>query len=259
MGILQLAFVSTQTTKPPGQPGWRSPSGATEDRNLSYSGASQEAAAGGGRPPGRPRIATAACCSSSTPYPPWRLPSGATEDRNWLNTCPSAPGGRGWRSPSGATEDRNDQLGCTHVQVREWRSPSGATEDRNRPSGLLVPGGACGGRPPGRPRIATRPWSNRSTPVTWWRSPSGGTEDRNSPDDRWGRRSAVVAVALRGGRGSQPILGMGGFAGLECGGRPPGRPRIATPLRETTSPSSSSVAVALRGDRGSQRQRTQES
>src|SRR5690606_21547955 len=61
-----------------------------------------------------------------------------------------------------------------------------------------------------------------------WRSPSGAAEDRNRPGRGLSGRPAVVAVALRGGRGSQrqsrhrwPPRGGGG-------GRPPGRPRIAT-------------------------------
>ncbi len=84
---------------------WRSPSGATEDRNVHGD-----------------RVVDA--------HPPWRSPSGATEDRNqdlygWAGHL------RWWRSPSGATEDRNPPAWWRGARGSGWRSPSGATEDRN--------------------------------------------------------------------------------------------------------------------------------
>ena len=85
-----------------------------------------------------------------------------------------------------------------------------------------------------------------------------------------------VAAVLRGGRGSQRDVQQQGVCGASSGGRPPGRPRIATPtspsyaLAPTWRPSSGaaedrnanspplitscmSVAAVLRGGRGSQR------
>ncbi|MFD0210662.1 hypothetical protein ACFVH9_16390 [Streptomyces hirsutus] len=79
-----------------------------------------------------------------------------TEDRNYV------PEGEitersDWRSPFGATEDRNTGLVAAVAALLAWQWPSGAAEDRNsielsyRPMEPLT-----GGRPPGRPRIATR-------------------------------------------------------------------------------------------------------
>ncbi len=121
-------------------------------------------------------------------------------------------GSAGWRSPFGATEDRNNS-GCTY-----------ATTGR--------PGG---GRPPGRPRIATA------------RAPARC------------RRPRLLAVALRGDRGSQWRLQAGGVRQEPPGGRPPGRPEIATYYPAYVIAVTPELAVILWGDRGSQptrRQRT---
>ena len=157
-----------------------------------------------------------------------------------------------WRSPSGATEDRNTVLEDNTVTRDLWRSPSGATGDRTTlPAPTLTDRLRGGGRPPVRPRIATSA-VNASAPSTRaWRSPSGATEDRNNLTDEASPLSQIVAVALRGDRGSQrrrPQLRRPPHQG---GGRPPGRPRIATTRSCARSPPAT-VAVALRGDRGSQ-------
>ncbi len=94
----------------------------------------------------------------------------------------------------------------------------------------------------------------------------------------------TVAVALRGGRGSQQVVRRSGpepDAGWRSlsgaaedrnfwevrgwgrhgtsGGRPPGRPRIATASATPPAPRAARVAVALRGGRGSQPRRSRTS
>ena len=139
-------------------------------------------AAGGGRPPGRPKIAT---CSGSSPRRPtrrWRPSPRTAEDRNLstLSQCAN-PGGK-WRPSPRTAEDRNSLAAITGPP-----SPPG------------------GGRPPGRPRIAT---------LTLRRAIRGMRH---------------VAVVPQDGRGSQPAHLLHLQERRRRGGRPPGRPRIATP------------------------------
>ena len=91
-----------------------------------------------------------------------------------------------WRSPFGAAEDRNNLPGRACVtRMRSWRSPFGAAEDRNCDLGAGV----------GYP--------------AYWRSPFGAAEDRNLAFERAAAARAALAVALRGGRGSQPRVSSG--------------------------------------------------
>jgi hypothetical protein len=84
---------------------------------------------------------------------------GVAEDRNLLVDCGT------WvevkcRPSFGAAEDRNHALNMSRCLHNMWRSSFGAAEDRNEhPEG----GGlydSRGGRPSGRPRIATPSWRN---------------------------------------------------------------------------------------------------
>ncbi|UIX32036.1 hypothetical protein [Streptomyces sp. GQFP] len=61
-----------------------------------------------------------------------------------------------------------------------------------------------------------------------WRSPSRVTEDRNDAMTRLNRAKLDVAVALWGDRGSQLRSAVVADPAVPGGGRPPGRPRIAT-------------------------------
>ncbi len=184
---------------------WRSPSGAAEDRNRSSSVASRDVHRCGGRPPGRPRIATRwgwggwrVGCSGGRP--PGR-PRIATPVRWWRSSSASG-GGRPPGRPRIATSDQP----ATQPVTRGWRSPSGAAKDRN---------------------VLSWAPSHAASP---WRSPSGAAEDRNGMRRAAWAPGPHVAVALRGGRGSQRHgLGDGGHRGI--------------------------VAVALRGGRGSQQRR----
>jgi hypothetical protein len=149
--------------------------------------------------------------SESAGHSGWRLSFGTAEDRNATedrNEVVSAAGAHpvGWRSPSGATEDRNKiKVTAKELKRRGWRSPSGAAEDRKTGSYDALRGLAeGGGRPSERPRDATAPRPRRASG-----SPSG------SRLSGWLRIATLSMVAWRLRRTS--------------GGRPPGRPRIATP------------------------------
>ncbi|MYU02796.1 hypothetical protein GTY81_02555 [Streptomyces sp. SID8366] len=61
-----------------------------------------------------------------------------------------------WRSSSEATEDRNHVNPCYSSGGLVWRLPSVATEDRNITGSRVIDKQTYGGgRPSGRPRIAT--------------------------------------------------------------------------------------------------------
>ncbi|MHC3455910.1 hypothetical protein [Streptomyces prasinus] len=61
-----------------------------------------------------------------------------------------------WRSPSEAAENRNFVRNLVVTLAEIWRLPSGATEDRNIEGATWSMAWlTTGGRPPGRPRIAT--------------------------------------------------------------------------------------------------------
>ncbi len=223
---------SRRATPPP----WRSPSGATEDRNgiigpvpcfvgvvavaLRGDRGSQRAGAhpdpggphGGGRPPGRPRIATTRPSAPSSPGTSGGRPPGRPRiaTRRW--PCAWRTPGRGGRPPGRPRIATCWPSGCMSWTGGGGRPPGRpriATAGRrthppDRPSGGRPPGrpriatkgspesaskGWCGGRPPERPRIATTTPSSRATSPTTWRSPSGATEDRNG--DRCAYRCVV--------------------------------------------------------------------
>ncbi|WP_435860813.1 hypothetical protein [Streptomyces spiralis] len=279
---------------------WRSPTGAAEDRNHERTACSTWKC-GGGCPPGRPRIATPSSgmkiCASAW----WRSPSRAAEDRNadsvsamgrYKAVAVALRGGRGsqlharrgrrhpepvWRSPSEAAENRNDDGAAYTVLITGWRSSSGAAEDRNiwHHTGAAVSNewrstfGAAEDRNLGdyeaRERLA-RQWRSPSgaaedrngdaakVHVRWyeWRSPSGAAEDRN-------RNAAAVKATefmWRSPSGAAEDRNPKSRWAVEkpssSGGRPPGRPRIATTVGSAPSTSAAGVAVAFRGGRGSQ-------
>ena len=159
--------------------------------------------AAGGRPSGRPRIATPAPGCSPPRTPRWRPPFGAAEDRNIPDTdgviLPEV-----WRPPFGAAEDRNPIGLLPSSLAGLWRPPFGAAEDRN-PIGLLP-----------------------SSLAGLWRPPFGAAEDRNKPEIWAAELLVSLAAALRGGRGSQPTGWPPRRPTAPPGGRPSGRPRIAT-------------------------------
>ncbi len=183
---------------------------------------------GGGRPSGRPRIATAhphraavlgagvavvlrddrGSQPQARPGPEregwrWRSSFGTTEDRNHRPKWARTPVAK-WRSSFGTTEDRNLTARRPPEHPPRWRSSFGTTEDRNNPAGH--------GRHQGREwrsSFGTTEDRNaaalaRITDEVLWRSSFGATEDRNT---------------FRVGRGGQRRAG---------GGRASGRPRIAT-------------------------------
>ncbi|CQR65543.1 Hypothetical Protein sle_60870 [Streptomyces leeuwenhoekii] len=184
----------------------------------------------GGRPPGRPRIATHTHPQHPGAPPIWRSSSGAAEDRNvapgrlpWVTVT--------WRSSSGAAEDRNTSTVAPArsppplaVVLRGGRGSQpdpGGQDNRAGGAGGRPPGRpriatvwtlrgcgrscAAGGRPPGRPRIATLRPRPRTAPTPSWRSSSGAAEDRNSHPSSAPVCHSQLAVVLRGGRGSQPF------------------------------------------------------
>ncbi|AIA06583.1 hypothetical protein DC74_6142 [Streptomyces noursei] len=159
---------------------WRSSSGAAVDRNPAVAPYWSDATRGGGRPPGRPWIATHISVKEAARYP---------------GVAVVLRGGRGSQPP---TRTRRQQ------RSREWRSSSGAAVDRNDVA-------------------------------------AGREVDADA-----------VAVVLRGGRGSQLTHASDVKQGHPSGGRPPGRPWIATGFSWSLSWTLTRVAVVLRGGRGSQ-------
>ena len=180
---------------------WRCPCGGSEDRNL-VEQAKQLGLPRGAAPAGAARIATHAasdcrpCCSA------WRCPCGGSEDRN-IEVSRKNGKSTMWRCPCGGSEDRN-WVGLDKTDLSAaWRCPCGGSEDRNS----AMPSMSCSGG--------------------MWRCPCGGSEDRNPPNQLWKQRLLLVALPLRGQRGSQPAS-------------------------TRTVPCTVNVALPLRGQRGSQ-------
>ena len=232
---------------------WRLPSGATEDRNavglrLGGTGRDLAVALRGDR-------GSQLGCPHGTKWPQ-QVAVALRGDRG-SQRLTGEPRGRSdprWRLPSGATEDRNaqprqGQRGGAH---RGGGCPPGrpriATFHANRARSTCHRGGC----PPGRPRIATAaPRPSRPGPERW-RLPSGATEDRNLRKINGRAVALMVAVALRGDRGSQHRGRGDRRVSIERWRLPSGatEDRNAGPkLNACTLPA---VAVALRGDRGSQ-------
>lgn len=139
------------------KPSWRSASGAAEDRNNRSVAAEAREAQGGGRSPGRPRIATPVRSCAARSQSRWRSPFGATGYRNSHTivsaACPVSCNGR----PPGRS-----RIATT---ISRWtgkcRSGGGRPPGRPRIATSLSGYGAwpfsCGVRPSGRPGIATTP------------------------------------------------------------------------------------------------------
>ncbi len=179
--------------------------GAAADRNYWLpEGVSVEPR--GGRPPGRPRIATPSAVSTPPARLGWRSPSGTTEDRNVRDYAAQ------WQHLLVAAVLRGRPRIATHpsrhcrVQRSGWRPLCWAAEDCNESKWRLAErwhGG--GGRPPGRPRIGTPGGTERGRCGRWWPSPSGATEDRNYwLPEGVSVEPPGVRSPFRGGRGSQP-------------------------------------------------------
>ncbi|MCL3994764.1 hypothetical protein [Streptomyces lavenduligriseus] len=111
----------------------------------------------------------------------WRSPFRAAEDRN-LGLEETEEDMPYWRSPFEAAEDRNvtQLIRVIRVQFGGWRWPSGTAKDCNKYGTQYARAGtAPGGRPSGRPRIATVRWAGTASPAGSWRSLSGAAEDRS--------------------------------------------------------------------------------
>ncbi len=181
----------------------RSSSGATEDRNTVYAGFDCLLIGPGGRLPGRLRIAT----SGGAPPGRRERPGGRPPGRPRIATRPA------WRTDVGRRlavvlrEDRGSQR-------RVLRSVS-----RRRPLAVALRGDRGSQR--------TRAPVGLQDPRPW-RSSSGTTEDRNTSSASTSAPGGILAVALRDDRGSQRPLAPRARAPVPAGGRPPGRPRIAS-------------------------------
>ena len=184
----------------------------------------------------------------------WRPPFGAAEDRNLTILLTGTPrselaaalrGGRGSQPPLLLGLHPRGQLAAA---LRGGRG--------SQPQLLQVPGAerAAGGRPSGRPRIATR-WPRSQGSATYpGGRPSGRPRIATAAQARSANRAPLaaalrggrgsqrartllpgsrdrLAAALRGGRGSQLSSWSPGPPAPPAGGRPSGRPRIATPAR----------------------------
>ncbi|AIA06584.1 hypothetical protein DC74_6143 [Streptomyces noursei] len=225
-------WIATQDPRPVGVSSirWRSSSGAAVDRNfliVVHAGAQR---GGGGRPPGRPWIATSPPCTPPAKAPTWRSSSGAAVDRNdVMLPCPhddecsgGRPPGRPWIATTIHVRDEAGRI--------VWRSSSGAAVDRNPYAEELLTRYAdvavvlrCGRgsqprstpRRPGRParwRSSSGAAVDRNSPRSTgfgqsgtWRSSSGAAVDRNYESVREQVERDLVAVVLRGGRGSQRV------------------------------------------------------
>ncbi len=213
----------------PGGLGWPSSSGTAEDRNRVWSRRWPRSCARGRRPPGRRRIATRAPATRTqgTTGVAVVLRDGGGSQRGGAAAGPRP--GRLWPSSSGTAEDRNSPEGATVMVVlpvavvlrdgggsqlrlgdvlrcgRKWPSSSGTAEDRN-------------------PQLSRR----RCGHYRAWPSSSGTAEDRNPQSGSLAVSLPLVAVVLRDGGGSQPMVWLIGAEASGRGRRPPGRRRIAT-------------------------------
>jgi hypothetical protein len=186
-----------------GQRRWRSPFGAIKDRNAGIP-CVRLLGRGDGRPPGRPRIAT----SGTGERTPTSRRGCRSPGRPRIATPSPSPAPR-WRATRRLPfrGDRGSQLrglGRGHRPVVVAVALRGDRESQPLHRARRHVGGQRGG------------------------CPSGVTEDRNSTCVPISWRAKAVAVALWGIRGSQLLLVEVGHARMNAGGRPPGRPRIAT-------------------------------
>lgn len=107
-----------------------------------------------------------------------------------------------------------------------------------------------GGRLPTRPRIATTTRPSSKLTVRSAGRPSGATEDLNHRSDSQVVRPTVVAVAVRGDRGSQHRRRREARPLPARGGHLPRRPRIATTTTEWTHTAESGGGRLPRGPKG---------
>jgi len=153
---------------------------------------------GGGRPSGSPRIATGRTPTELSTRSRWRSPSEMAEDRNAQVGPVLVLLGAGWRSSSRTTEDRNRSLGA--LGIRRSRVAVALRTDRGSQRCAVL-----AGRRPLWPVAVTLENGRTIELISMWRSHFGATKDRNA----WAARPAQVrygvAVALRGGRGPQPL------------------------------------------------------
>ena len=194
------------TTLPPRRP-TMPPSAAAEDRNwfgpweVTYNAGRLAAAVrggrgsqygrrhltdlhrrAGGRRPRRPRIATGSARGKSPTLPvDWRSPSGMAEDRNTQGQYDD-PAPAGWRPSSGMAEDRNAVIAfICGVVAAMWRPSSGMAEDRNCLTGW---------NQNGLPAVAAVLRDGRGSQL---------------PEQVGDGLILGLAVAVHGGRGSQPV------------------------------------------------------
>ena len=213
---------------------WRPSSATAEDRNPRPSGGNRPGRRRGGRPPRRPRIATPSPCLLRPRT--GRVAAVLRDGRGSQPGLPQEP-----RQPAGKVaavlrDGRGSQLhraARAHRRAGRWRPSSATAEDRN-PTMALVGKGAngSGGRPPRRPRIATRsPAAGAS------RLPRGGRPPRRPRiATRVLRRLTCTSGLWRPSSATaedrNPLEKLKVLL-THCGGRPPRRPRIATgPERE---------------------------
>lgn len=176
-------------------------------------------------------------------------------------SCPNMPyPGRQYRpcwahpARNRPIQQRSSERNLTSAMNKK-RPPSRTAEDRNAGSchSTICPVEVAAVPPDGRgsQRLAEL----EPLVAEGWRSSPGAAEDRNSSiSSSVGPRRNVAAAVPRGGRGSQRHVHHGEVEGLLGGGRPPGRPRIATSSRRWAS-TSPAGGGRLWGGRGSQRLR----
>ncbi len=155
-----------------------------EPPHTDYAGRNRPVNGRGGRPPGRPRIATAAV---HHPVPGRARRGGRPPGRPRIATRPLPPTSR---SPDrGGRPPGRPRIATPTPAPPPARCCSGGGRPPGRPRIATPPRrgstlrGSGGGRPPGRPRIATLAGQLAVAVCCWWRSSPGTTEDRNSGAD----------------------------------------------------------------------------
>src|SRR6266516_7773080 len=123
-----------------------------------------------------------------------------------------------------AAEDPNPWMYDREHEEPMWRPSTMAAEDRTwnsaEPSFLTA---QRGGRPPWRPRIATRCPARGTCGAAWWRPSTMAAEDRNRFTEGEDEKPVHVAAVHHGGRGSQHIAVGPGDDEPGGGGGPPQR------------------------------------
>ncbi len=207
--------------------------------------------------------------------PPWRSPRAGSEDRNERNAVTVRAEQRWWRSLFAAAGDRNWHNFQIALKAYGRSSPVPKKKEGSRRPHRAIPGvasawrsldrGSCGSqlhllyqKTRLRP-LALADYSGRSPQLVDHRCGrgdelGGARAERGSqhehptaadhPSDR-------VALAARGGRGSQPLYPRtSGSAWCPSGGCRPRRPRIATVTTTFGAPRPPPLAAAVRDGRG---------